>query len=254
MASPRGGQSHLIMSARLGVARRSAGAALRPHARAFSSKVREKGKGEEADFFRKQEREQLAKMNSAKSKPVERVGVIGLGLMGHGIAQVAAERGFEVVAVDLEQRFLDGGMKRVEGSVRKLAARAAKKGKMSEQEASAQAEASLGRITPTTDLGALAECDAVIEAVIEDLALKEKLYATIGATVSNTCIIASNTSSLPITKMGAFSGRSAQAPTPTPRKSKREKLNRPACADGRDALLQPGAAHEARRGYPHGTY
>ena len=202
------------MSARLGVARRSAVAVLRPHARAFSSKVREKGKGEEADYFRKQEREQLAKMNSAKSKPVDRVGVIGLGLMGHGIAQVAAERGFEVVAVDLEQRFLDGGMKRVEDSVRKLAARAAKKGKMSEQEASARAEASLGRITPTTDLGSLAECDAVIEAVIEDLSLKEKLYATIGATVSNTCIIASNTSSLPITKMGAFSGRPAQARCP----------------------------------------
>jgi hypothetical protein len=179
-----------------------------PHARALCT-LKEKGKGEEASFFRKQQEEQLRNLKTGA--PVRRVGVVGLGLMGHGIAQTAAEKGLEVVAVDLEERFIDSGMRRIEDSVRKMASKAVAKGKLSEADAEAQAAATLGRITPSLDRAALGSCDAVIEAVIEDLSLKESLYREIGQIVSDDCIIASNTSSLPITKMGEFCGRPAQA-------------------------------------------
>ena len=147
---------------------------------------------------------------SSSTGNVSTVGIVGLGLMGHGIAQVAAEKGFAVVAVETEQRFLDGGMKRIEGSVQKIAAKAVKKGKMTEADAGAAASATLGRLTPTTDMSALASCDVVIEAVIEDIELKERLYGALGSVVSDDCIIASNTSSLPIAKMAAFCGRPSQ--------------------------------------------
>uniref|UniRef100_A0A7S4EWU4 3-hydroxyacyl-CoA dehydrogenase n=1 Tax=Chrysotila carterae TaxID=13221 RepID=A0A7S4EWU4_CHRCT len=141
---------------------------------------------------------------------ISRVGVIGLGLMGHGIAQVAAEKGFQVVAVESENRFLDSGMKRIETSVQKLGAKAVKKGTMSESEAKAHFDATLGRVSPSLNRADLADCDLVIEAVIEDLALKKPLYEEIGATVSDRCIIASNTSSLSIAKMAEFCGRPKQ--------------------------------------------
>lgn len=92
--------------------------------------------------------------------------------MGHGVAQVAAEKGFDVVAVELEDRFLATGMTRIESSVKKLTAKAVKKGKMDEAAGADFVSATLGRITPTTDIAALAACDIIVEAVIEDLPLK----------------------------------------------------------------------------------
>eukprot|EP00966_Prymnesium_polylepis_P244703 5660207-Prymnesium_polylepis.1 len=80
-----------------------------------------------------------------------KVGVVGLGLMGHGIAQVSAEKGFDVVAVELEQRFLDSGMDRITKSVSKLAEKAVKKGKMDQAAADAHVASTLGRIVPSTD-------------------------------------------------------------------------------------------------------
>lgn len=141
---------------------------------------------------------------------VSTVGVIGLGLMGHGIAQTAAEKGFNVVAIELEDRFLEGGMKRIVGSVKKLTTKAVEKGKMDATAGEAHVAGVLGRITPTTDRAALAGCDCIIEAVIEDIKLKEVLYQDIGATVSDSCIIASNTSSLSIGKMAGHCGRPSQ--------------------------------------------
>lgn len=115
-----------------------------------------------------------------------------------------------MTAVELEPRFLDSGMKRITDSVHKMASKAAAKGKMTEAEAKEHAEQTLSRITPSTDRGALGECDLIIEAVIEDLSLKKMLYEEIGRLVSDTTVIASNTSSLPITEMGHFSGRPSQ--------------------------------------------
>jgi len=139
-----------------------------------------------------------------------KVGVVGLGLMGHGIAQVSAEKGFDVVAVELEERFLDSGMTRIQQSVGKIAAKAVAKGKMDQASADAHVASALGRITPTTDLGALASCDVIVEAVIEDLSLKQKLYTDIGKLVHSECVIASNTSSLSIGAMAPFTGRPKQ--------------------------------------------
>ena len=138
------------------------------------------------------------------------VGVVGLGLMGHGIAQTAAEKGFDVVAVETEQRFLDGGMKRIDDSVRKLAAKAVSKGKLTQEQADANVAGALGRITPTLDRGAFASCDFVVEAVIEDIGLKKPLYEDLGRICKPDCVIASNTSSLAIGKMAAFCGKPAQ--------------------------------------------
>ena len=76
---------------------------------------------------------------------IKRVGVVGLGLMVHGIAQTAAEKGFEVVAIESETRFLDAGMARIESSVKKLSEKAVKKGKMSEADAAAHVEKTLSR-------------------------------------------------------------------------------------------------------------
>ena len=158
-----------------------------------------------------------ARRSSAPAPPlltslpeIKRVGVVGLGLMGHGIAQTAAEKGFEVVAVESESRFLESGMARIEASVKKLGEKAVKKGKMSAEDAEAAAAATLGRISPSLDRAVFADCDVIVEAVIEDLALKKPLYEEIGRVVKDTCIIASNTSSLAIHKMGAFSGRPTQ--------------------------------------------
>jgi len=144
------------------------------------------------------------------SVEVTRVGVVGLGLMGHGIAQICAEKGYQVTAVEIEDQFLASGLARVEDSVKKLTSKAVSKGKMDEASGAAHIKATMDKITPTTDRSALADCDIIIEAMIEDIALKEKLYAEIGSVVSDNCIIASNTSSLSIGKMAGYCGRPAQ--------------------------------------------
>ena len=152
----------------------------------------------------------LRGVRSLSSRSERTVGVIGLGLMGHGIAQTAAEKGYNVVAIELEDKFLAGGLARVDDSVRKLASKAVAKGKMDERAAAAHVESTMARITATTDRDALSACDIVIEAMIEDLALKEKLYTEIGRVVGDECIIASNTSSLSISRMAAYCGRPGQ--------------------------------------------
>lgn len=131
----------------------------------------------------------------------DKVGVIGLGLMGHGIAQVAATAGphSSVIAYEAEQKFLDSGKERIEGSISKLVS----KGKLSQDEA----DAALDKITFTTDMNALADTEFIVEAVIENMDLKQDLYTNLGKTCKPETIFASNTSSLSIAEMAAFSGR-----------------------------------------------
>src|SRR4051794_18582416 len=95
---------------------------------------------------------------------IETVGVLGAGLMGHGIAQVAAQAGYDVVLREVDDDRLASGM----GKIEKQLARAVEKGKLEQ----ADADAARGRIAPTTDYGELAGCDLVIEAITEDLGLK----------------------------------------------------------------------------------
>jgi 3-hydroxyacyl-CoA dehydrogenase len=138
---------------------------------------------------------------------IKKVGVVGCGLMGHGIAQVAAQAGLDVVAVETEQAFLDKGLARIEKSLAKMGAKAVKKGKQTEEEAKAFAAAAFGRITGSLDKGDLADCDLVVEAIVEDLDVKKALFAELGGLCKPETILASNTSSFPISEMADASGR-----------------------------------------------
>lgn len=127
------------------------------------------------------------------------VGVLGCGLMGSGIAQVAAAAGYRVVARDVGDEPLARARRAIEGSLAKLV----EKGKLAPE----ARDAALGRIAFTTDLAALRDCDLVIEAVPEELELKNRLWAELDRRCPPATIFASNTSSLPIGAMAAATGR-----------------------------------------------
>jgi len=137
---------------------------------------------------------------------IKKVGVVGAGLMGHGIAQVAAQAGLEVVVVESAQGFLDKGLERIEKSLAKMAEKAVAKGAAPE-EAQKQAAGTRGRIQGSLQHEDLADCDLVIEAIIEDLPTKKQLFASLGKICKPDTILASNTSSFPIGEMAAASGR-----------------------------------------------
>ena len=138
---------------------------------------------------------------------ISKVGVVGCGLMGHGIVQVAAQGGCEVVALESDPGALEKGIGRIERSVKKLAEKSVEKGKATQEQADAGAAATLGRITATTDVSALADCDLVVEAIVENLDVKKQLFADLGKLCKPETIFASNTSSFPIGEMGEASGR-----------------------------------------------
>jgi 3-hydroxyacyl-CoA dehydrogenase len=140
---------------------------------------------------------------------VKKVGVVGCGLMGHGIVQVAAQAGFTVVALESKQEFLDSGLARIDKSLAKFAEKAVEKGKSSEQ-AKGDAAATRARITGTLQNKDLADCDLVIEAIVEDLGAKKKLFSELGKLCKQGTIFASNTSSFPIGEMAEASGRAAR--------------------------------------------
>lgn len=126
---------------------------------------------------------------------IKRIGVLGAGTMGNGIAQVAAQSGHEVVMRDIEQRFIDGGME----SIKKNLSRGVKKGRITEE----QMETTLSRIKPTLDMGDLSGSDLVIEAVIEDAELKKSAFREIDELCGDHVIIATNTSSISITALAS---------------------------------------------------
>jgi 3-hydroxybutyryl-CoA dehydrogenase len=131
---------------------------------------------------------------------IEKVGVAGGGLMGHGIAQVAAQGGYEVVLKEVDQQRLDKAV----GSIEKQLARAVDKGKL-EQSA---ADEIRGRLQPTTDNGDFADCGLVIEAITENLDLKREFWAEVDGIVSDpNAIFATNTSSLSLIDQATATGR-----------------------------------------------
>ena len=140
---------------------------------------------------------------------IQKVGVVGLGLMGHGVAQMAAAAGYDVVGIEMEQKSLDVGMQRINDSLQLVAKRNVKKG-MDEGAAAAQMTETLGRITASTDVHALKEVDLVVEAIAENKDLKLKFYEQLGGIVQPGAIFASNTSSLQITGMAEVSARPKQ--------------------------------------------
>ncbi|HEY3120601.1 MAG TPA: 3-hydroxybutyryl-CoA dehydrogenase [Vicinamibacteria bacterium] len=127
------------------------------------------------------------------------VGVIGSGTMGHGIAQVFAQHGHPVTLVDVDQRALEQARRQIDKSLTKLA----EKG----QVGAGDREATLGRITTTTDLSAVAGAGLVVEAVVEDEAVKRRIFQQLDRTLAPEAILASNTSSISITRLAAATGR-----------------------------------------------
>jgi 3-hydroxyacyl-CoA dehydrogenase len=135
---------------------------------------------------------------------IKKVGVIGAGLMGHGIAQVAAQGGCDVIAVETDQGALDKGLGRIDKSLAKLAEKAKEKG------GSFDAAPVRARITGTLDKKKLSDCDLIVEAIVENLEVKNKLFAELGGICKKDAIFASNTSSFPIAAMAKASGRPKQ--------------------------------------------
>lgn len=127
------------------------------------------------------------------------IAVIGAGLMGSGIAQVSAAAGYEVVLRDVSDAATARGLAGITASYEKFVG----KGKMER----ADADAALARITTTTDLAAAADADIVIEAVFEDLEVKQHLFRELDGIVKPGAVLATNTSALPITRIAAVTGR-----------------------------------------------
>ena len=128
---------------------------------------------------------------------IKKVGVLGCGLMGSGIAQVAATARFDVTVLEVEQKFLDKGFAGIEKSLAKFAERPPEKGGITAQ----QKDAIRARLKGTTNKQDLAECDIVIEAIIENVEEKKKMYASLDGIVKKDAIFASNTSSISITEL-----------------------------------------------------
>ncbi|MCZ0205096.1 3-hydroxyacyl-CoA dehydrogenase family protein [Streptomyces achromogenes] len=124
-----------------------------------------------------------------------KLAVIGAGLMGSGIAQVAAQAGWEVVLRDVTDEALGRGTDGIKASYDKFVS----KGKLAAEDA----EAALARITPTTDLDAAADADVVVEAVFEKLEVKHEIFRALDKLVREDTVLASNTSAIPITKIAA---------------------------------------------------
>ena len=130
---------------------------------------------------------------------IQSIGVIGAGTMGNGIAQAFAVAGIPVVMTDIAQAALDRGMKSIDGSLSRIV----QKQKMTE----ADKAAAMQRITTATDMAAAKDCDLIIEAATENVGLKLKIFAQIDAVAKPGAIIATNTSSISITKLAAATKR-----------------------------------------------
>jgi 3-hydroxybutyryl-CoA dehydrogenase len=130
---------------------------------------------------------------------IQRVGVVGCGLMGAGIAEVCAKAGYPVVVREANGGLLTAGLSRISNSMERAVAR----GKL----AGVERDAAWARITGVIEMGALAECDLVVEAVPENLALKRQVFAELDAVAPAHAILASNTSALAVTDMAAATER-----------------------------------------------
>ncbi|WRH63618.1 MAG: 3-hydroxyacyl-CoA dehydrogenase NAD-binding domain-containing protein [Fuscovulum sp.] len=152
-------------------------------------------------FINKEALEKGANRPKVADQTVRKVGVIGAGMMGAGIAYVSANAGIEVVLIDAAQEAADRGKAYSEGLLDKGIAR---------RKVTVEKKAEvLARITATTDYAALAGCDLIVEAVFEDPKIKAEVTAKVEAVVGADCIFATNTSTLPISSLAKASGRPA---------------------------------------------
>jgi 3-hydroxybutyryl-CoA dehydrogenase len=136
------------------------------------------------------------------AQKIKKVGVLGAGLMGHGITQVAAESGYEVVVREVDEETLEKGL----GKISKQLARAVEKGRAEQSDA----DAVVARIQGTIHYRDLADCDLVIEAITESLPLKLEMWREIDEIVKPKAVFATNTSSLAVIDQAAVTGRPGQ--------------------------------------------
>lgn len=125
--------------------------------------------------------------------------VLGAGTMGAGIVQTAAQAGFEVIVRDIKQEFVDKGI----AGIDKLLGKNVDKGKMSAEDKAAV----MGRISGTVDMAAAADCDLIIEAALEVMDIKKSIFKELDGICKPSCILASNTSALSVTEIGAATNR-----------------------------------------------
>lgn len=130
---------------------------------------------------------------------IKKIGVVGAGAMGNGIAQICAQAGHEVIMRDIADEFVQRGLKAIEGFL----AKGVEKGKLTEDDK----KKITGRITGTTNMADLKDCDFVIEAVLEDLELKKQVFGELDGLTRPEVILATNTSSMSITAIGAATTR-----------------------------------------------
>ena len=125
--------------------------------------------------------------------------VLGAGTMGAGIVQTAAQAGNEVIVRDIKQEFVDNGIAGIEKALNK----SVDKGRMTAEDKAAV----MGRISGTVDLAVAADCDLIIEAAVEVMEIKKSIFKELDSICKPECILASNTSALSITEIGAATGR-----------------------------------------------
>jgi 3-hydroxybutyryl-CoA dehydrogenase len=131
---------------------------------------------------------------------IQKVGVVGAGTMGNGIAQAFAVAGYDVVMRDIKQEFVDRGLNTIRKSLERMASR---------NKLSAEAkDAALARIAPAVAIDGLADCDLIVEAALEQVDLKTKLFAELDQICRKDAILATNTSSISVTKIAAATKRS----------------------------------------------
>ena len=178
--------------------------ALKIEARWFTSVILNPSSGAmiRSLFLNKEALEKGANRPDVADQTVKKVGVMGAGMMGAGIALVSAQAGIEVVLIDQKQEAADKGKAYVETYFEK----GIKRGKSTPE----KAKAALDRINATTDYNALSDADLIIEAVFEDVGVKAEVTKNVEAVVPEDCIFATNTSTLPITDLAKASKRPEQ--------------------------------------------
>jgi len=130
---------------------------------------------------------------------IKTIGVLGAGVMGNGIAQVAAQAGYNVIMRDIEDRFVEGGLKNID----KFLSKTVEKGKMTAE----QKNGIMGKIKGTTDIGAMKDADFIVEVIIEVMDVKKKVFAELDGIVKPEVILSSNTSSMSITEIASATKR-----------------------------------------------
>lgn len=133
---------------------------------------------------------------------INKIGILGAGTMGAGIAQICAQAGYQVVLIDIEPAMVDKGMK----VINKTWGKAVEKGKLTEE----AVKKMLGLITTNTDMKNFADCDIVIEAIVENIDVKKKVFAQLGEICRPDAVLATNTSALSVTEIAVASKRTTK--------------------------------------------